>query len=51
MYISGEYRNSEYTTTVEGGKMYYLHFGYRKDGNTSTGSDTLTINSVKIRNK
>ena len=50
IYISGTQSAKDYSTTLEKGKIYYLHLGYRKDGSTDTGTDTFTINSIKINN-
>ena len=38
----------DYTTVLQGGKMYYLHLGYYKDESTSSGEDKFTVNSIKI---
>ena len=46
--ISGTQSAKEYTTELQGGKMYYLHLGYRKDSSTSSGDDKFTVNSVSI---
>ena len=48
VYISGTQIAKDYTTVLQGGKMYYLHFGYYKDGRTSSGDDKFTVNSVNI---
>ena len=48
VYISGTQSAKDYTTALQGGKMYYLHFGYYKDGRTSSGDDKFTVNSVNI---
>lgn len=48
IYISGTKEATDYTTIIEGGKKYYLHLGYRKDGNINEGDDIFTINSVNI---
>ena len=48
IYISGTSTASDYTTTLQPGKIYYIHFGYRKDGSVNTGTDTFTINSINI---
>ena len=50
IYISGTQSAKDYTTNLEKGKIYYLHLGYRKDGSRDTGTDTFTINSIKINN-
>ena len=38
--------NSEYK--LQGGEIYYLHLGYRKDGSGNTGKDAFIINSIKL---
>ena len=52
IYISGTSSSvsnpKDYTTILEGGKMYYLHFGYYKDTSTDSGNDKFTINSINI---
>lgn len=48
LYITGNEEAQDYTTTLTGGTMYYLHIGYYKDSSTSSGDDTFTINSVKL---
>ncbi len=48
IYISGEQKAQDYTTVLQGGQMYYLHFGYYKNSSTSSGDDKFTINSVKL---
>ena len=48
IYISGTQSAQDYTTVLQGGKMYYLHLGYYKDNATSTGKDKFTVNSVDI---
>ncbi|MBQ2937559.1 MAG: MucBP domain-containing protein [Clostridia bacterium] len=49
MYISGEDEAKDYTSmALEGGKIYYLHLGYRKDGGGDYYDDRVTINSVKV---
>ena len=35
--------------SVDGGKVYYLHLGYYKNGNTDDYDDEFTINSVSYR--
>ena len=50
IYISGTQSANDYTTNLEKGKIYYLHFGYKKDGSRDKGTDTFTINSIKINN-
>ena len=41
---SGDYISS----ILEGGNVYYLHFGYMKDPYTDTGEDQIVINSVNL---
>ncbi len=50
IYISGTQSAKDYIANLEKGKIYYLHFGYKKDGSRDTGTDTFTINSIKINN-
>ena len=38
----------DYAFTLNGGRVYYLHFGYRKDSSGNDGDDCFTINSVEI---
>ncbi len=46
--ISGTQAEKDYETELEGGKVYYLHFAYVKDGSSSTAPDTFTINSIEV---
>ena len=48
IYISGYQDYKDYTTVLQGGKMYYLHLGYYKDSYASSGSDKFMIKSVNI---
>ena len=48
VYISGEVNNKVYSTKLEGGKVYYLHLGYRKDIAGSIGNDKFTINDITL---
>ena len=48
IYISGTQSAREYTKTLTGGKVYYLHLGYYKDASTNTGTDTFIINEIKL---
>ena len=41
-------KDYESTIVLEGGNIYYLHFGYRKDGSSNGGNDTYTINNIKV---
>ena len=45
---SGYISNKDYSTTLSGGQMYYLHLGYYKNGNTDIGEDKFTINSIRL---
>ena len=48
VYISGTQSAKDYTTVLQGGKMYYLHLGYYKNANTSSGNDKFTVNSINV---
>ena len=48
MYESGTKPQSTYTTVLEGGKLYYLNFGYYKNGLIDDGSDNFTIYNVDV---
>ena len=48
IYISGTQAARDYTTTLYGGDMYYLHLGYYKNASVSTGTDTFTINNIEL---
>ena len=48
VYISGTKSAADYTTELQGGKMYYLHLGYYKNASTSKGDDKFTVNSISI---
>ena len=48
IYIYGEQKAQNYSTTLEGGKLYYLHLGYYKNSSISSGEDKFTINSVEV---
>ncbi len=48
IYVSGSTKTSDYTTTITGGKKYYLHIGYRKNSSTSLYQDMFMINSIKL---
>ena len=47
IYISGDQEVTQ-KTILEKGNIYYIHLGYRKDGNNSSEIDTFTINSITI---
>ncbi|MBO5476951.1 MAG: PQQ-binding-like beta-propeller repeat protein, partial [Clostridia bacterium] len=38
----------DYSTVIEGGKLYYLHFGYYKNNSTDSGEDKFTVNSINL---
>ena len=53
MYITGTSSSvtnaKDYTSELlEGGQIYYLHLGYRKDSSGDTGYDQVVINSIKV---
>ncbi len=49
--ISGTQSAQEYVTTLQSGKVYYLHLGYYKDGSTSAGEDKFTVNNIELKAK
>lgn len=51
IYISGSANWNSYTKELDGGKMYYLHVGYRKDGSGNTGDDKFTIHDISLAPK
>ena len=51
VYISGNVDATDYITILMGGKKYYLHIGYRKDGSVNTGSDIVKFNSLSVVKK
>ena len=46
--ISGEQVAQDYTTLLQGGKQYYLHLGYYKNGYGNEGNDCFIVNSIHI---
>ena len=49
IYESGnKYNIKEISTPLNGGNIYYLHLGYRKDGSVDTNEDQIVINSIKL---
>ena len=46
--ISGTVSAKDYTTTLVGGKKYYLHFGYSKNRSSYNGNDCFKINNIHI---
>ena len=49
VYISGSIEAKDYTMVLKKGKVYYLHMGYRKNSNYTSGTDTFTINDISLR--
>ena len=47
IYISSSQSAADYTTILQGGKMYYLHLGYDNDS-CPGDDDKFIINSIKI---
>ena len=50
IYISGSKTAQDYKTSLTGGNVYYLHFGYRKDSSGDSNNDTFKINSLQLAN-
>ena len=50
VYMSGG-ESKTYTIILTAGKVNYIHFGYRKDGSYSYGTDTFTIKKFGIYNE
>ena len=49
IYESGDkYNIKEISTPLNGGNIYYLHLGYRKDGSGDSGDDQICFNSIKL---
>ena len=51
IYITEKQEPTNYTIVVEGGRKYYLHLGYYKDGNTNNTAgieDVFTVNSIEV---
>ena len=46
--VSGSETNGTKSVELTGGKKYYLHFGYRKDGSSNGYEDTYTINNIEL---
>ena len=49
--VSGTTATNENTITITGGKKYYLHIGYYKDGSNSSNQDTFIINSISLKSE
>ena len=50
MCVSGVQNAKDYSLILNGGKMYYLHLGYSKDGIGDKNEDQVVINSIKLYN-
>ena len=50
VYTSGG-ESKTYMPILPAGKISYIHFGYRKDGSVSSGTDTFTIKRFEIYNE
>ena len=50
VYTSGG-ESKKYMPILTAGKISYIHFGYRKDGSVSSGTDTFTIKRFGIYNE
>ena len=50
VYMSGGI-SEKYTITLKAGKVNYIHFGYRKDGSRSYGTDTFIVKNFGIYNE
>ena len=49
MFICGTITNMDYVSSaLNGGEVYYLHLGYRKDNSQDSGEDQVVINSIKL---
>ncbi|MBP3502386.1 MAG: MucBP domain-containing protein [Clostridia bacterium] len=49
IYVSGTANNEIGTVTLKGGKKYYLHIGYRKDGDVNTDQDRFYIHNMDLK--
>ena len=50
VYISGTVENQKYTLSdIAGGKKYYLHLGYRKDGSRDSGDDKVIFRNLEVQ--
>lgn len=49
MKLSGKQEAKDYTTTLQGGKMYYLYLGYDKTGSTPIEKQAFVINHVEVK--
>lgn len=48
IYTSGSYSNQNASIDLVGGKLYYLHIGYYKDGSTNSNNDRFYINNMNL---
>ena len=48
MLISGFEPAKDYNIVLQGGKTYYIHFGYTKNWGMNDYSDTFRINNIKL---
>ena len=48
IYISGTVAATDYSIDLEGNNVYYLHLGYIKDYGRDNGTDTFTINKIRL---
>ena len=49
VYESGTKEPTTYSTVLEGGKLYYLNFGYYKNRLIDDGSDRFTVSEIDIK--
>ena len=49
VYISGIVTAKDYTYKLQGGKKYYIHFDYKKDGSVNTGKDCFIIHKINVK--
>ena len=47
--VSGATTEAQCTTKLFGGRKYYIHLGYRKDGSANSGSDCFIIKSINYK--
>lgn len=46
---AGSVTTKDYSVSLTGGKTYYLHIGYRKDGSGDKYNDEMVINSIHFQ--
>jgi len=49
LYLTGAEQTGNYPISIPGGKLYYLHLGYKKDGSVNTYQDELEIHSITFQ--